>query len=99
MPSAKLLKQFHFAHMVAMLLTYAHSCGYQITFGDAWSKPEYKAHKPNSKHYDRLAIDINLFKDGVYLTGTNDHALLGAFWESAGGVWGGRFNDGNHYEL
>ena len=29
---------------------------------------------------------------------TEDHEPLGEWWESIGGVWGGRFNDGNHYE-
>lgn len=25
--------------------------------------------------------------------------LIGEYWESIGGAWGGRFNDGNHYSL
>jgi len=45
----------------------------------------------------RLAIDLNLFKDGEYLTDTEDHRFLGEFWESLGGTWGGRWDDGNHY--
>jgi hypothetical protein len=47
----------------------------------------------------RLAIDLNLFdSDGTYLTDTEDHRRLGEWWEAQGGIWGGRFNDGNHYE-
>ena len=47
----------------------------------------------------RLAIDLNLFRDGKYLTLTSDHAPLGAYWQRLGGTWGGDFNDGNHYSL
>jgi hypothetical protein len=48
----------------------------------------------------RLAIDINLFKDGVYLESTEHHRQLGEWWEAQGGTWGGRFKqpDGNHYQ-
>jgi len=53
----------------------------------------------NSLHYIRLAIDLNLFKGGVYLTETMDHETLGLYWEGIGGSWGGRFGDGNHYSL
>ncbi len=52
-----------------------------------------------SLHEKRLAIDLHLFKDGVYLSKTEDHLPLGLYWESIGGTWGGRFNDGNHYSL
>lgn len=56
-------------------------------------------HKKRSKHYDRLAIDLNLFKDGKWLRKTEDHRPLGAFWVSLGGTWGGDWGDGNHYQL
>lgn len=64
-------------------------------------------HKQHSNHYNRLAVDINLFKNGKYLTRSEDHLALGEFWESMGGSWGGRFvdeegnpqPDGNHYSL
>ena len=78
------------------MLVYAYGLGYQLTLGDAWAKT---GHSRNSKHYSRLAIDLNLFKDGKYLFDTADHIELGEFWERIGGTWGGRFNDGNHYEL
>ena len=32
----------------------------------------------------------------VIIAETNE---LGEYWESIGGSWGGRFNDGNHYSL
>ena len=89
-------KQRLFSKKVALLILYAYEQGYEITFGDAWAKD---GHKRMSCHYIRLAIDLNLFKDGVYLRETSDHQFLGEFWEDMGGSWGGRFNDGNHYSM
>lgn len=55
----------------------------------------------NSVHQLSLAIDINLFKDGQYLSLTDDHAQFGAWWEalSPDHRWGGRWGDGNHYSI
>lgn len=85
-----------FARKVALLLLFAYDQGYEVTLGDAWAK---SGHIDGSFHYKRLAIDINLFRDGVYLRKKQDHEPLGLFWESIGGTWGGRFRnkDGNHY--
>jgi len=91
-------QQSQFARMVGLLINYATLQGYEVTFGDAFAK---SGHIDGSFHYKRLAIDLNLFKDGEYLTETQDHKPLGLFWESIGGTWGGRFKnpDGNHYSL
>jgi len=88
-------KQFKFTWMVGQLIDFAYKNGYTLTFGDAYAT---SGHAYNSNHYIRLAIDLNLFKDGVYLTKTEDHKPLGDFWESIGGRWGGQWKDGNHYE-
>jgi len=99
-------RQRKFTRMVALLIQYAYERGYELTFGEAWRTPEQAQRNAeagtgiaNSLHCDRLAVDFNLFKDGEYLTQTEDHRELGEFWESIGGAWGGRFNDGNHYSL
>lgn len=93
--------------MIASLIQFAYLKGYEITFGDAFRDPRVHGavgekkgygHK-NSNHKNKLALDLNLFKDGQYLTSTEDHEPLGLFWESIGGTWGGRFEDGNHYSL
>lgn len=89
-------RQSLFAKAVPLLISYAYALGYEITFGDAWAKT---GHRRNSLHYLRLAIDLNLFKEGKFLAKTEDHKILGEFWESVGGSWGGRFNDGNHYSF
>lgn len=87
--------------MVARLIVKAEDMGYEVTLGEAWRSPEEAARRgfPGSLHVQRLAIDINLFRGGKYLTRTEDHRPLGEWWESIGGTWGGRFNDGNHYSL
>jgi hypothetical protein len=93
--------------MLADLIIKAYKLGYELTGGDLQSSPVYRnaagnmPHAANSLHYDKLAIDLNLFKNGVYLDKTEDHRELGEYWESIGGSWGGRFKsrDGNHYSL
>lgn len=100
-------KQRKFTKMVAQLINFAYKSGYELTLGDAYRDPRVHGHvgvkksysSANSLHKQRLAIDLNLFKDGKYLTRTEDHRLLGEYWESLGGSWGGRFNDGNHYSI
>lgn len=87
-------QQSIFVRKVALLILYAYEKGYTLTFGDAWAT---SGHIPKSFHYRRLAIDLNLFKEGIYLTKTEDHRFLGEFWESIGGSWGGHWDDGNHY--
>ena len=101
-------KQSKFARMVAELIQHATSLGYEVTFGEAYRTPEQadlNAKKGsgirNSLHTMRLAIDLNLYKNGVWMTKSEDHKQLGLFWEGLGGSWGGRFKkpDGNHYSL
>lgn len=54
-----------------------------------------------SLHINRTAIDLNLFKDGTFLTTTEAHKPFGDYWETLHPLnrWGGRWKDGNHYEL
>jgi hypothetical protein len=79
--------QSRFAFMTALLLIKAKSIGLEFTFGESYDDDNI-GHMKGSLHYIRLAQDLNLFKDGKFLS-----------WESIGGSWGGRFNDGNHYSL
>ena len=60
--------------------------------------------KKRSLHTLRLAIDLNLFKFGQYLSSTESHRPIGEWWESQSTdsyecCWGGRFGDGNHYSI
>ena len=93
-----LKKQQEFAMFVPLLIKKAHELGFEVTLGDAYRDPRAPYGSKSSRHRSRLAIDLNLFRNGRYLTETSDHAELGEWWESIGGIWGGRFNDGNHYE-
>lgn len=100
-------KQQQFARMLPSLINKAHELGYTVTLGDAYRDPRaFGQHgkkvgysSANSCHKLRLAIDLNLFKDGVLLRETVNHLQLGIWWESQGGTWGGRFDDGNHYSI
>lgn len=91
--------QFIFSSMVPFLILYIYQRGYTVSIGDVWAK---SGHKRGSNHYKKLAIDINLFKDGKYIRKTSAHKIFGEFWERLHPClrWGGRFkkNDGNHYE-
>jgi len=104
-------KQSIFANLAAELIFQAQKMGYAVTLGESKRSEEealrlFKLGKgiKNSLHIVRLAIDLNLFKDGIYLDKTVDHKPLGEWWEeqSFGDIkccWGGRFGDGNHYSL
>ena len=92
-------KQAKFAQMVALLLLYADRLGHKVTFGDCYRYPDCPYGHPDSLHKSRLAIDLNLFIDGKYVTSPDGHLKMGVFWESIGGSWGGRFGDANHYSL
>ncbi len=92
-------KQRQFTKMIGQLILFAYDHGYELTFGHALRCPDCPTGKANSLHKSRLAVDLNLFKDGRYLSSTEDHRELGEYWESLGGTWGGRFQDGNHYSL
>jgi len=83
-------KQSLFALLVALLIQRAYELGYELSFGDAWAR---EGHMDRSLHYIRLAIDLNLFKDGKYIHSVTAHKPLGEYWESLGGSWGGRFGD------
>lgn len=105
-------KQARFTVMVADLIQHASYLGYRLTHGDAYRDPRLHGKQgtkkgygsKNSNHKLRLAIDFNLFKKDKngrwrWCSSTKAHQELGEFWESIGGSWGGRFNDGNHYSL
>lgn len=103
-------KQSLFVELVAELIAYAHASGYELTFGEAYRSPEEAARLAKegrgivkSLHIQRLAIDLNLFKDGVYLSSSESHRPLGEWWKQQHPLcrWGGDFTrpDGNHYSL
>lgn len=102
-------KQRLLTRLLPRLLDKAHELGFEVTLGDAYRDTRLFGHIGEKKGYGnafschkvRLAIDLNLFRDGKYLTRSEDHKPLGEYWESLHELtcWGGRFNDGNHYSI
>jgi hypothetical protein len=102
-------RQELFASLIPSLLTKAFELGFQVRIGDCFRDPRVHGQygekiaygHSSSNHKLKCAIDLNLFKDGVYLATTNDHDELGSWWEEQHPQcrWGGHYNDGNHYEL
>lgn len=103
--------QSEFAALVPRLIDHAVSLGYEVTLGDAYRDPRVHGAMgvaggyggANSNHKLRLAIDLNLFRNGAFLQSTEDHRPLGEWWEQQHprASWGGRFRraDGNHYSF
>jgi hypothetical protein len=104
-------KQSLFARLVGQLIQYAYQNGYELTFGEAYRTPEQAALNAqkgsgiaNSLHTKRLAIDLNLFLAGRYITDSASYKPLGDFWKSLHPdcCYGGDFKpraDGNHFSL
>lgn len=102
-------QQAEFVLMVADLIQWTfNQPGYELSFGEAYRTPEQAALNAakgtgitNSLHTKRLAIDFNLFINGIFQTGTEAYRPLGEHWKSKGGSWGGDFSrpDGNHFSL
>ncbi len=98
-----------FARLVPRLIDRAHELGFEVTLGDAYRDPAVHGAlgvkmgygHPRSAHKQRLAIDLNLFKNGVFMSSTEAHKELGEWWEKQhpDARWGGRFSDGNHYSF
>lgn len=95
--------------LVVDLLAWANANSYKITFGEAYRTEEQqalyvqqgKSKTMNSRHRDRLAIDLNLFVNGEYKTDKESYKPLGEKWKSYDPecVWGGDWGwDANHFQ-
>lgn len=100
--------QQHFALTMATFIVRINQLGYAVTFGEAYRPPETAALYAqqgkgiaNSLHTSRLAVDLNVFKNGEYLDQTTELEQVGAIWEAQDSLacWGGRFGDGNHFSF
>jgi len=102
-------KQELFMRLLPRLIDQAHALGFEIRGGDLFRDPrafgsvgEKKGYgHPSSAHKNKLAIDLNLFLNGEFMSKTEDHEELGEWWEDQHElcIWGGTFNDGNHYSI
>lgn len=103
--------QEEFAQSAARLIQQAATLGYTVTLGEAWRTPQQAQWNADhgtgishSLHIERLAIDLNFFKDGAYIQDGSKLQDIGAWWKSLGPNyrWGGDFHhlpDGNHFSL
>jgi len=102
-------KQTRFAKLVPRLIDKAFELGYEVTLGDAYRDPRVHGifgqkvgySRARSCHKLRLAIDLNLFKNGKYIIGSEGHTELGKWWlqQDPDARHGGAFADWNHYSF
>jgi hypothetical protein len=95
-------RQELFSRLIAKLITKMYDMGYQVRCGDFYAKRrDPLEHKLTSLHYSKCAADLNLFQNGKFLDKTSDHDAFGEYWESLSPycTWGGRWSDGNHYQV
>lgn len=99
-------EQRKFAPMFARLILYAYDMGYEVTLGDLFRDPRLHGEigekrgygHPKSCHKLKMAGDLNLFKDGKFMTDGSDHNILHDYWDSEGGAPRIK-HDLNHYSL
>jgi hypothetical protein len=104
-------RQRLFARLLVTLLQRAAYLAYDVRMGECWRTPEQAAWNAahgrgiaHSLHCDRLAVDLLLDKDGVWLRdGPAGYDELGAWWKMAHELcrWGGDFasKDYGHYSI
>ena len=94
-------RQELFSRLIAELILHIYEVGFQVRCGDFQAFAVDKRHKVGSLHYVRCAADLNLFKDGKFLTTEADHKPFAIYWEAMHPNCrnGWRYGDANHYEL
>lgn len=100
-----------FLQNVAKLILYINSLeGYTCTAGELYRTEEQQAiyykkklsRTMQSAHRQRLAVDLNIFYQGIYAASAEKYRLAAEFWHSlhpknqAGYFWGW---DSNHFEM
>ena len=90
-------KRCLFTRNLAKLIEFIFQQGYEAAIDRDGLK-----HMKNSLHYDGLAKDIILYKDGNYLVVSSEYHFAGEYWKSLHALnrWGGDFpGDGNHFSM
>jgi len=92
-------EQAAFLADTARFILKATELGFVVTGGELYRSPEQQAiymktgrtRTMNSLHLQRLAIDLNIFKDGKLIGDKQVLSPLGAYWESLHPLnsWGG----------
>ena len=99
-----------FTFYLPRLLDHVQELGLECSVGEAYRTPEQAQWNAehgigiaHSLHTDRLAIDLNLFKDGAYTDDLDDYRPLGEYWKglTPAARWGGDFTspDADHFSI
>jgi len=104
-------EQFLFIQDVARLIEFCADHNFVITAGELYRPPEMqkiyvqtgRSKTMNSKHGQRLAIDLNFFKDGKLIYDVGVLRPVGEFWQSlspknSAGMFWKSFKDVPHFE-
>ena len=104
-------EQYAFMLDVSKLIQFCASEGIVVTGGELHRTPEQqqiyvktgKSKTSNSKHLERLAIDLNHFVDGMLCYDVAKLSKAGKYWESlspknSAGMFWKTFLDTPHYE-
>jgi len=85
-----------FTYTLGKLLVWANEQGLEVALG-----PDGLKHRVGSLHYSGCAVDLNKYRDGVYLTASEDYRDLGEYWLTLHPLarWGGSWGDGNHFSF
>lgn len=91
-------KQSLFLFNIHKLIEWAYKNGFELTFGEAYRTQEQQQMYFNtgrsktlySRHLQRLAIDFNIFRNGLLINSAVDIKPLGDFWVTlhTDNVWG-----------
>jgi len=102
--------QRKFTRLLGLLIMWIYSHGLEATVGEAFRTQEQAQWNAehglgirHSLHCERLAFDLNLFKDGVFQTDIEAYRPAGEYWMSLDPdcAWGGLFAepDIDHFSL
>jgi len=91
-------KRRQFSRMATLLCHYAEFLGYEYSFEYTKRCEDCPIGHPKSTHGVGLALDLNLFHFGQFITDASGHTQLHDFWDFLGGAE--RItSDMNHYSL
>lgn len=113
-------KQSLFLFNIHKLIEWVYRNGFELTFGEAYRTQEQqqiyfntgRSKTLNSRHIQRLAIDFNIFRNGLLINSPVDIKPIGDYWVTlhTDNVWGGdwdrdgsvldeTFKDPYHFEM